>query len=206
MTKKTKSIILVALLLVVGITSGYVASTYAKYSTSSSGNGTIPVAKWAFATDNASSGTYTTTITTTTGATADATTLVAGKIAPGTKGSFSITLVNTNTEVGVDFTVALGTIANTPTNLKFYKDAALTTELTSDSTITGQLKANDATGVVVKIYWAWVYETGTVTNGVATGDAADTTDGTAAASVTIPITVKGVQVVPGATAITSHID
>ena len=197
-----KALFVMALLLMVGITTSYVASTYAKYTAEVSGSGTATVAKWAFEDDN-----DITTFTVKLNETYDPTTLVANKIAPGTEGSFEITLVNTNSEVGVDFTVGLDNINNKPTNLKFYKDAAYTTELTPGTgTITGQLKAGDATGVKPKIYWKWLYETGTVTDGIATGDAADTTDGESANTLTIGLTVKGVQTEPSTTAITSHID
>ena len=197
-----KALFVMALLLMVGITTSYVASTYAKYTAEVSGSGTATVAKWAFEDDN-----DITTFTVKLNETYDPTTLVANKIAPGTEGSFEITLVNTNSEVGVDFTVGLDNINNKPTNLKFYKDAAYTTELTPGTgTITGQLKAGDATGVKPKIYWKWLYETGTVTDGIATGDAADTTDGKSANTLTIGLTVKGVQTEPSTTDITSHID
>lgn len=197
-----KALFVMALLLMVGISTSYVAGTYAKYTAEVSGSGTATVAKWAFEDDN-----DITTFTVDLKETYDPTTLVANKIAPGTEGSFEITLVNTNSQVGVDFTVGLDNINNKPTNLKFYKDAAYTTELTPGTgTITGQLKAGDATGVKPKIYWKWLYETGTVTDGIATGDAADTTDGKSANTLTIGLTVKGVQTEPSTTAITSHID
>lgn len=200
--KNRKSLLVIALLLMVGISMGYVAKTYAKYTAEVTGDGTAKVAKWAFEDDN-----DITTIDIDLAQTYDATTLVADRIAPGTEGSFEIELVNTNSEVGVDFTVELGTVTNVPTNLKFYKDSGYTTELVPGTgKLTGQIKAGDSTGVKPKIYWKWVYETGTVTNGVATGDAADTADGEAAKTLTIPITVKGVQTRPSTTAITSHID
>ena len=52
--KKT-SLIIMILLLVVGVTTGYVASTYAKYTSSlPEKSGTATVAKWAFTSENAS--------------------------------------------------------------------------------------------------------------------------------------------------------
>ena len=199
-----KALFVMALLLMVGISTSYVASTYAKYTAEVTGEGTAKVAKWAFETDNKSK---VETFDVDLAKTYDASTLVANRIAPGTEGSFEIELINTNSEVGVDFTVKLEDITNKPTNLKFYKDSSYTTELTPGTgTITGQLKAGDATGVKPKIYWKWLYETGTVTDGIATGDAADTTDGKSANTLTIGLTVKGVQTEPSTTAITSHID
>lgn len=195
---KKKSIVLMVMLMLVGITSGLVGKTFAKYTATVNGQATATVAKWAFSSDNTIS-----SLSVNLDQTADPTTLavVGGqqRIAPGTSGSFQINLNNEHSEVGVNFTLALNSIDNKPTNLKFYKDSQHKTELTpGSSTITGQLVAGDSTGVNVPIYWEWKYET---TN----GDAADTADGIAAKSLTIGLTVTGVQVQPGA-AITSHIN
>ena len=196
MRNHKNSSVLTLLLLLVVITAGYVASTYAKYTAEVTGNGTAVVAKWAFATDNAI-----TSIDVELDETYDATTLVADKIAPGTSGSFAIALNNENSEVGVDFTVMVGAITNAPKNLKFYKDSAHTTEITPGTTqITGQLVAGETTPLNVNIYWAWEYYT------TDANDALDTTDGEAGATLTIPVTVTGVQTQPSTTAITSHID
>ena len=197
--KNKKSLLVLVLLLLVGITSGYVASTYAKYTSKiENNNGTATVAKWAFTTDNSAQ-----TLTVNLDNTPDPSTLVAGKIAPGTSGSFNVALVNTNTETGVDWTISLKSITNKPTNLKFYKDSAHTTEITPGTgTITGQLAAQDSTGLSVPIYWAWAYET----TAIATNDPIDTTDGEAANSLTIGVDITGVQTQPSATAITSHIN
>lgn len=199
MKKKKKSLLVVALLLLVGITSGYVASTYAKYTSQiTDNNGTATVAKWAFSTDNPAK-----TLTINFSGTYDASTLVAGKIAPGTSGFFNVALVNTHTETGVDWTIKLNSVTGKPTNLKFYKDSEHTTEITPGTgTITGQLAAGDSTGLSVPIYWAWKYET----SEIATNDPLDTTDGEAAAALTIGVDITGVQTAPSATAITSHIN
>lgn len=194
-----KSLFVIALLLLVGVTSGYVASTYAKYTSEITGNsGTATVAKWAFEDDNTAQ-----TLTINLADTYDATTLVADRIAPGTAGSFNIALSNENSEVGVDFTIALDSITNIPTNLKFYKDSSYTTELTpGTSTITGQLVAGEDSFAGVPIYWRWEYET----TEIATNDPLDTQDGEAANSLTIGVTITGTQTAPSATPITSHVN
>ncbi len=202
--KKKKSLMLIALLMMVGLTSGYVASTYAKYTASVSGNGSVTVAKWDFANENAF-GDEGKSFTVNLDGTYHASTLVAGKIAPGTQGSFDVALTNADSEVGVDFSVTVGTVTDKPTNLKFYTDNTYSTELTASDPITGQIAAQDGTGVTLKVYWQWVYETGTVTAGIAEGDQADTEAGLAASSLTVPITIKGVQHQPGAE-IETHID
>ena len=208
MKGKKKSLGLIVLLLLVGLTSGYVASTYAKYTTTITGNeGTAIVAAWNFQTDNASQ-----TIEIDVAGTVDPTTLINDRIAPGTSGSFNVVLNNTS-EVGVDFVVALQTIDHKPTNLKFYRDAAHTTEITPGTTqITGQLIAFDtdadpaaaAVQLTVPIYWEWAYETAAI----ATNDPIDTANGEATLAnrtLTIGVNITGTQVRPGA-AITTHVN
>ena len=197
--KNKKTLLVLVLLLLVGITSGYVASTYAKYTSKiENNNGTATVAKWAFEDDNEAQ-----TLTVNLDNTPDPSTLVAGKIAPGTSGSFNIALSNATTETGVDWTISLKNVTNKPTNLKFYKDSSHTTEITPGTgTITGQLAAQDSTGLSVPIYWAWAYET----TAIATNDPIDTSDGEAANSLTIGVDITGVQTQPSATAITSRIN
>ena len=194
MKEKKKSLLVIVLLLLVGLTAAYVSSTYAKYtSTIDDNNGSVTVAKWAFATDNAAQD-----LTINFTDTYDTSTLVSGKIAPGTSGSFNIALVNTNTETGVDFTLTLKDATNVPTNLKFYADDTFTTEVALNGTITGQLAAGDSTGLSVPIYWKWAYESGS--------DSADTADGEAAETLSIVMQLTGVQTAPSTTAITSHIN
>ena len=185
---------MIVLLLLVGLTAAYVSSTYAKYtSTIDDNNGTVTVAKWAFASDNESKD-----LTIDFTDSYHASTLADGKIAPGTSGSFNIAVVNTNTETGVDFTLTLKDATNVPTNLKFYADDTFTTEVALNGTITGQLAAGDSTGLSVPIYWKWAYESGS--------DSADTADGEAAETLSIVMQLTGVQTAPSTTAITSHIN
>ena len=189
-----KGFLALLLLLLVGVTSYYVSGTYAKYVGEVSGEGSASVAKWNFETDNAD-----VDFTVDLAENYDASTLTDGKIAPGTEGSFKFNLKNTS-EVGVDFTVTLGTVTDAPTNLKFYTDEAMTEELAQGGEITGQIAAEDATGLDITIYWAWAYEVNEA------GNTADTADGEAAATLTFPITVDGVQTAPSTTAITTHQD
>ena len=204
--KKRNAVLLLVLLLLVAISASYIAGTYAKYTSEiKDNNGTATVAKWAFDTDNT-----TQTLTINLAETYDASTLVANKIAPGTEGSFKIKLVNTNTETGVNWTLALKSIDNMPTNIKFYKTRSgsagsytYSNELTpGTSTVTGKLAAKDSTGVEPEIYWKWAYET----SEIATNDPLDTADGKAAKTLTIGVDITGVQVPPSTTAITSGID
>lgn len=208
MKKKVLSIMF--LFLLVAVVYVFVSDTYAKYTASISKSGKAVVAKWNFQSDNESS-----TIEIDLKENYDESTLASvrssdGKdlkiIAPGTEGSFDIDLVNSS-EVGVNFTISLDSIDNLPENVKFYKDANYQTELRPlEDEITGQLAALDTEGLTVKVYWMWAYETGEVTDGIATGDSKDNLAGEAGRELTIPVTVKGVQVSPSVGEVTSHIN
>ncbi len=190
MSKKKKTML--ALAIILGIAAvGLAAGVYAKYIASlTSGNGSATVAKWAFEEDNENA-----TITCELDKTYNPDTLVADKIAPGTSGKCPISISNANSEVGVTYTIKPKTVTNQPTNLKLYKDAAHTQEFSTTATITDTL-APKAAAQTVYVYWNWAYETGTVTDGVATGDDADTTDGKAAKTMEISFDISGVQVQP----------
>ena len=121
--------------------------------------------------------------------------MVAGKIAPGTSGKCPIKISNANSEVGVNYTIKPKTVTNQPTNLKLYKDANHTDAFSASAAITGTLTPGAAEQTIY-VYWDWAYETGTVTDGVATGDSADTTDGEAAKKMEISFDISGVQVQP----------
>jgi hypothetical protein len=190
MKKRKKRIGLIILLLVFGLTAGYVANTYAKYTAQVSGSGTATVAKWAFASDNAS-----TNFTINLDGTIDASTLMNDRIAPGTSGSFDIALSNANSEVGVEFTISFSNAQNVPSNLVF-KQGGSVVDITTQ-TITGKIAAGDT--LTVPVTWEWPYYTS------AADDVEDTTDGVAGNTMTVNTTITGVQVQPGA-AITTGIN
>ena len=197
---KKKSLVLIVLLLLVGLTSGYVSRTYAKYvKTLANATGTTTVAKWDF-----KAGTNYGVFEITLPETVNATTLVADRIAPGTSGTFTIDLDNTGSEVGVDFTITFSTATGVPSNLVF-KQNGVTVDPTSQS-ITGYIAVGET--LDVPLTWEWAYETGTVTNGIAAGDSADTTNGSPEAvadrTMTVSAKITGIQVDP-ATATTTGV-
>ena len=190
--KKRGSMLLIGMLLLIGLTGGYIANTYAKYiSEIKDKQGTAVVAKWNFDEENKD-----TTIDIDLASTYNADTLVGNRIAPGTEGSFKFSLTNETTETGVDYTISFGDVTGVPTNLKFYLDESYNDELdVSSETMTGTLDAEDSTGDVITIYWKWDYET-------SNGDEADTVNGKAGGEngtkLVLPVTITGVQVQPGA--------
>ncbi len=202
--KNKSSWIIVILLLLVGVTSVYVASTYAKYTeTLQPKTGEATIAKWAFASDNESK-----TITVDFSTTYDPATLVAQRIAPGTQGGFKIEVANTNGETGVDFTMNFGNVTPAIGTFTFSVIPDITETATGTTAIenpsagvfTGHINPGETRKLLVS--WAWAYE--------ATGDAAaiaaqdeDDTDigiagGASGTKLQVPVTIIGVQSRPAA--------
>jgi len=180
--KKKNTLLIIALLLLVGISSIFVAGTYAKYTSTISGvSGTASIAKWTFRTNNES-----VTMNIVFDQTYNPSTLVANKIAPGTSGTFTIALSNAGGETGVDYTLKFGTVDPSIAGLTLKNGS---TTLTSGSTVTGHIDPNESETVTID--WEWEYESG--------NDSADTTLGeTDGASLSVPVTITGVQTQPSA--------
>lgn len=186
---KKKGAAVAALIIMGVVVLGLAAAVYAKYLSSITKTGTATVAKWAFTTDNTSG-----TVVCELDHNYDAATLVNGKIAPGTSGKCPIQVSNATSEVGISYSIK-PSATNQPTNLKFYKEASHTTEVSGSSAVTGTLNPG-AAAQTIYVYWWWPYQTGTVTDGVAAGDTDDTANGTSAAAMTITFDVTGTQVEP----------
>ena len=186
MKNKKKSLVLIVLLLLVGLTSGYVTSTYAKY-TKSLGNvtGTTKVAKWDF-----KGGTNFGTFVISLPATVNTSTLASGRIAPGTSGTFTIDLDNRGSEVGVSYEINFSGASGVPTNLVFKQD--INTFAVSGFKVVGTIPAGDSDSV--SLTWEWPYESTVDTLTVEDGE--DTINGEAGSNVSLTATVTGVQVNP----------
>lgn len=190
--KKKKSLVLISLLMLVGLTSGYVASTYAKYTaTLDNASGETTVAKWDF-----KKGTNYGKFEISLPATVDATTLVDDRIAPGTSGTFTIDLDNSGSEVGVEYEITFATASGIPSNLVF--KSGTDTFTVTGSKVVGKIPAGQTKSV--ELNWEWLYEQTTGT--LADEDAEDNANGTAASrAMTLTAVVTGKQVPPSATAI-----
>ena len=190
--KKKKSLVLISLLMLVGLTSGYVASTYAKYTaTLDNASGETTVAKWNF-----KKGTNYGKFEISLPATVDATTLVDDRIAPGTSGTFTIDLDNSGSEVGVEYEITFATASGIPSNLVF--KSGTDTFTVTGSKVVGKIPAGQTKSV--ELNWEWLYEQTTGT--LADEDDEDNANGTAASrAMTLTAVVTGKQVPPSATAI-----
>ena len=187
-----KSLLLVALLLLVGLTSGYVSKTYAKYvATLDNAQATVTVAKWDF-----KKGTDYGKFDIALPATIDETTLVSSRIAPGTSGTFKIDLDNSGSEVGVEYTIEFATATGIPSNLVFKQNSTVISA--SGSKVVGTIPAGETDSVTLT--WDWPYET--TSSALSVEDGEDTANGTAAdRTMTLTATVNGKQVPPSATAL-----
>lgn len=185
---KKKSLVLIALLVLVGLTSGYVSRTYAKYvKTLDNATGTTTVAKWDF-----KKGTNYGVFDITLPGTVDATTLVSGRIAPGTSGTFTIDLDNSGSEVGVEYTIEFTTASGVPSNLVFKQST--TTISAAGSKVIGTIPAGQTDSV--ELSWEWPYET--TSSALTVEDGEDTANGEAVSrTMTLTATVNGKQVQPG---------
>ena len=168
-TKKNNTNKLLLLLLLISITAiVLLATTYAKYITTSTGSDSGRVAKWSFtvdSTDITAKQTFTfylfKTIKDTDGTTVETDVVSSNSdkvIAPGTSGSFDMVLTN-NSEVTAQYGITY-TVTNTATiPVKFSVDGKTWTDslenvVESDAT---KLAANGGSKTIT-VKWKWAYE------------------------------------------------
>ena len=168
-----------------------VAGTYAKYTSTATGSDTAVVAKWdikAGVKDSEVSITgsnpevafnlFDTILDEETGLAE--TDVTSGKIAPGTKGEFELSIKNDSevtAQYAIDFTVTKGASVS-DANILFSIDGSTWTSDLADITASDDTKlAMDGGNDTVKVMWKWAYET-------TDGDATDTTVGTNATAAT----------------------
>ena len=183
-----KTISLVVLLLVLGVFC-IIIYTNAKYTSTVSKDVSTSVAKYAFDLTGSDSYDLNDTIEDLMLAqTCDETTLVDGKIAPGTSGSFDLVVDCTGAEVGIDYQLTFknNSSEKLPTNLKLTLDGA---DWNFDQVISGTIYANGTKTATHNIAWSWDYQT-------ADGDEADTLDGQNAFDYSFTVKAVGTQVEP----------
>lgn len=175
--KGNKKVLALAILLLLVLTS---FGTYAIYSSSASGSGTVETAAWVVevnGTDIVENNSFTLGNVTWTTPTKGKN----GKIAPGDTGTVTIVIDADGSEVDVDYTVALGTI--TGGNNNFTVTAA------SGSSLTGTIPYSATSGgmehtVTLDVVW-------TATDDDTTANPADVS--IEGSTITIPVTVTAKQ-------------
>lgn len=178
----------------VGIVAGvFINNTFSKYINKVSGDGETEIAKWSFKVNQETEEFATIKLADT----YDKTTLLNGKIAPGTKGSFDLIIDATNSEVGVRYEVDFLEETNKPTNLIFKSgNKTVSTIEELESVLTDTINADDTNKVrTLTINWEWPYET-TTSNTISSNDKIDTDEGLQALDYSFKVVVTGTQVQP----------
>lgn len=178
----------------VGIVAGvFINNTFSKYINKVSGDGETEIAKWSFKVNQETEEFATIKLADT----YDKTTLLNGKIAPGTKGSFDLIIDATNSEVGVRYEVDFLEETNKPTNLIFKSgNKTVSTIEELESVLTDTINVDDTNKVrTLTINWEWPYET-TTSNTISSNDKIDTDEGLQALDYSFKVVVTGTQVQP----------
>lgn len=177
-----------------GIVAGvFINNTFSKYINKVSGDGETEIAKWSFKVNQETEEFATIKLADT----YDKTTLLNGKIAPGTKGSFDLIIDATDSEVGVRYEVDFLEETNKPTNLIFKSgNKTVSTIEELESVLTDTINADDTNKVrTLTINWEWPYET-TTSNTISSNDKIDTDEGLQALDYSFKVVVTGTQVQP----------
>ena len=75
------------------------------------------------------------------------------QLVPGAEGHIVLNIDLTGTDVSTDYSIIISR-TNLPTNLKFYSDQAMTTEVNS---ITGTYTLGSSATTTKDLYWKWLY-------------------------------------------------
>ena len=177
--------IMLIMLLITGA-GGY---TYARYMSQEKGTGSADIANWAF--EITKNGEETKTINLT--STATKSTLVNGKIAPGTAGEFIIALNAIGSEVSVDYKLEFANEKNKPDNIMFTYNGNNYKSLSEIDDITGTFGVNETKTKIIKISWVWLYQTGSTDSVIEANDKLDTQNGTAFLDYSFDIIATGTQ-------------
>ena len=184
---RTASVLLVAVLLSTCAISG----TFAKYTSTVTDSDSVTVAKWSVKVNGteiavANPSVIFNLFDTNTQYDEDGNDVTAGKIAPGTKGSFNFKVQNTS-EVSVKYTITF--TATFPegidsTRFKFYSDENMQNELVAangkyTAANAVEIEVADSVEKTVNVYWQWTFGE----------DANDTTLGILAQNGTTVVTV-----------------
>lgn len=188
--KKVYSIITIVMIIILLIS---IAFTYSKYSALEVINAQANIASWKF--DISVNGITNSKIDL--ASTYDKNTLVNGKIAPGTKGSFNFCLDATGSEVGIDYQIEFINVENHPNNLIYKYDDLITNDITElESKLNGEISAVDSNKVRnITIEWEWPYETSNE-NSIIANDKLDTQIGLNANDYILNVCVTARQVLP----------
>ena len=177
------------MLLIMLLLTGAGGYTYARYISQERGTGSADIANWSFKIVKDGEETKSVTLRNT----VTKSTLVNGKIAPGTSGEFTIILDATGSEVGVDYILGFLNERNKPTNITFTYNGNNYKSLSEIGDIKGTIGITGERTKTIKIAWTWSYQTGATDETKLANDEIDTRDGTSLLDYTFDIYVLGAQ-------------
>lgn len=177
------------ILLIMLLLTGAGGYTYARYMSQERGTGNADIANWSFQIVKDGEETKNVTLRNT----VTKSTLVNGKIAPGTSGEFTVTLDATGSDVAVDYVLAFAEEVNKPANITFTYNDTKYNSLSEIGDIKGTIGISGERTKTIKIAWTWLYQTGTTTEAKTANDEIDTKDGTSLLDYTFDIIAKGTQ-------------
>ena len=157
--KKLLSTVILIVLVILSFLSG---TTFAKYLTRYQTSSTLEVAKWLVTEEFLVNGESTTSKNINLATNYNPDTLVNGKIAPGSEGSFEIVIDATGTETGLNYEVKFDNISGeVPFNFVFnsnkHSDVSFS-QLAKD--LSGHIAADDGNKIIRQVVtWSWPYET-----------------------------------------------
>ena len=193
MSKKKKIIIAVAILscIILAFIGG---QSFSKYVSEIRGEGTAEIATWDFKVNGGSEQIQAINLI----STYNNETLIDNKIAPGTEGSFNISIDGTGTDVGIDYHIKFEEGGTKPTNLKFiYDDYEYNSISELEDKLSGRINANDENkSKQFTIKWKWLYETGQNDEEKARNNTQDTEDAKKLSQYSFNVIVSGTQVAP----------
>ncbi len=174
-----KKIIAIAAIIALVILSFFTGSTFAKYLTEYKTSAYLQIARWSVSESFLVNGVSNTSKTINLATTYNPTTLVNGKIAPGTSGTFGIQIDATGTETGINYEIKFDNILGAKIhNLVFmYNNNTYSDFSELSNALSGNIAADSNDKIVnLEIGWCWPYET-LVSGSSTKGDRQDTLDG-----------------------------
>lgn len=193
MENKKRKIIISIMLAIISV-SAILGITYSKYINKVVGDGETQIAKWYFSVNGDTEEMATIKLADT----YHSNTLVGGKIAPGTSGSFDLVIDTSSSEVGVKYQVKFENETNKPANLKFkYQDQILDEIKDYEQYFTDVINADDENKTrTLTVEWQWLYETENENTTINENDEIDTKDGLNALDYKFDLLITGTQVIP----------
>lgn len=195
-----KKMLVTAIIIALVLLSFFSGTTFAKYLTGYNASASLDVAKWNVTEEFLVNGKSSTSKNIKLATTYSPKTLVDGKIAPGTDGSFGVKIDATGTETGVNYEIKFDNITGTkPENLVFIYNNQYYSNL---SELSSAINRNavipaDATNKIfeLQITWSWPYET-LDSETSKPKDAQDTLDGQTLSDYSFDVTITCTQKIP----------